>query len=216
MEAQRLLAEGIAAFHAGQRARARTLFTRLVELDERNELAWLWLSEVVDDPGERGICLENALTINPGNAAARWNLEVMRGVPNSLWPVGAFWLGVSLIFTGAGLAELSQLWTARDLLWLVVPRRGAGVLVTCALLVSGLTNVFIAVQVWLRQPAGFYGSVLFSLALAAIAPSCSLLREPPDYLGGAILAFLPSLIFMLTLLSRPGFESGGRHPHRKE
>jgi hypothetical protein len=190
---------------------------RLVELDERNELAWLWLSEVVDDPGEREVCLENVLTINPGNAAARRNLEALRhhatreanysrGTPASLWPVGAFWLGTSLIFTGAGLAEMWRLWAARDLLWLVVPRRGLGLLVVCAFLAVGLASVLIAVQVLLRQPAGFYGSLLFSLALAAIAPACSLLREPPDYPGGAVLAFLPSLVFLLTLLGRQGFE----------
>jgi hypothetical protein len=183
---------------------------QLVELDERNELAWLWLSEVVDDPGEREVCLENVLTINPGNAAARRKLEALRrratgeanysrGAPASLWPVGAFWLGTSLIFTGAGLAETWRL-------WLVVPRRSLGLLVICAFLAAGLASVLIAVQVLLRQPAGFYSSLLFSLALAAIAPACSLLREPPDYPGGAVLAFLPSLVFLLTLLSWRGFE----------
>jgi tetratricopeptide (TPR) repeat protein len=220
MEAQRLLAEGIAAFHAGQREQARALFMRLVELDERDELAWLWLGEVVGDPEEREICLENALTINPENAAARRSLEDLRrragGATvrlnpggNALaltWPVGTFWLGISLIFTGAGLAGMWQLWAARDLLWLMVTKRGLEVLFTFAFLVAGLTSVALAVQVLLRQSSGFYGSLLFALLLVAIAPACSLLRQPPDYLGGAMLAFLPSLVFLLTLLSRRGFE----------
>jgi tetratricopeptide (TPR) repeat protein len=218
MEGQRLLAEGVGAFHAGQRERARALFMRLVELDERNELAWLWLGEVVDDVEEREICLENALTINPDNAAARRNLEALRCqvpeatlrlVPAALWPVGAFWLGIAVIFTGAGLAGLWQLWAARDALWLLLTGRGLGALTSFAFLAAGLISVLIAVQVLLRRLTGFYGSLLFALVLLTIAPACSLLREPPDYLGGAMVAFLPSLVFLLTLLSQRGFACAG-------
>jgi tetratricopeptide (TPR) repeat protein len=72
------LREGITAAKAGQRKRARELLTRVVEQDEGNAQAWLWLSGVVDSLEDREICLENVLTIDPENAAARRGLAWVR------------------------------------------------------------------------------------------------------------------------------------------
>ena len=69
-----LLRKGIAAAKRGQREQARNLLTRVVDLDEENSLAWLWLSGVVDGLEDQEICLENVLTLNPDNAAARKGL----------------------------------------------------------------------------------------------------------------------------------------------
>ena len=52
-ELRRLLNEGIQAVKAGDRLLARGLLLRVVEADERSEPAWLWLSAVLDDPGDR-------------------------------------------------------------------------------------------------------------------------------------------------------------------
>ncbi len=73
-----LLREGIAAAEAGQRERARDLLMRVVEMDEENVMAWLWLSGVVDSLDEREICLENVLALDPANAAARKGLAWVR------------------------------------------------------------------------------------------------------------------------------------------
>ncbi len=73
-DAKRLLAQGIAAAKAGQRTQAYNLLLDAVELDQRSELAWLWLSAVADSPDDQRICLENAITINPNNAEARGRL----------------------------------------------------------------------------------------------------------------------------------------------
>jgi len=73
-----LLRAGIAAAKSGQRERARDLLTRVVEQDERNILAWLWLSGVVDSLKDREICLENALALDPDNAHARKGLAWVR------------------------------------------------------------------------------------------------------------------------------------------
>lgn len=48
---------------------------RVIEVDERNEQAWLWLSGVVDTDEDRLICLENVLTLNPDNVRARAGLK---------------------------------------------------------------------------------------------------------------------------------------------
>jgi hypothetical protein len=72
------LREAITAAKTGQRQKARDLLLALVEQEPRNEMAWLWLSEVVDDLEDKMIALENALTINPGRLQARTRLEQWR------------------------------------------------------------------------------------------------------------------------------------------
>ena len=73
-----LLRAGIAAAKSGQRERARDLLMRVVEQDKGNVLAWLWLSGVVDSLDDREICLENVLTLDPDNDAAREGLAWVR------------------------------------------------------------------------------------------------------------------------------------------
>jgi tetratricopeptide (TPR) repeat protein len=66
---------GIAAARAGRRDEARELLLRVVETNERNEQAWLWLSGVVDSDEDRLICLENVLTLNPQSVPARSGIK---------------------------------------------------------------------------------------------------------------------------------------------
>ena len=72
------LQAGIAAAKAGERAKAHELLQRVVEADEGNLAAWLWLSDVVITLEDQELCLENALTIDPSNAAARKGLDWVR------------------------------------------------------------------------------------------------------------------------------------------
>ncbi|MBN1934531.1 MAG: hypothetical protein JW934_07685 [Anaerolineae bacterium] len=73
-----LLREGIAAAKAKERDRARALLMQVVELDEENAAAWMWLSGVVDDLDDKQVCLENVLALEPGNEAARRGLAWVR------------------------------------------------------------------------------------------------------------------------------------------
>ncbi len=75
---QERLREGIAAAKAGEHEHARDLLVRVVEEDEENLAAWLWLSGVVDNLDDREVCLENALELDPGNDAARKGLAWVR------------------------------------------------------------------------------------------------------------------------------------------
>jgi tetratricopeptide (TPR) repeat protein len=68
------LQQAIAAANAGQRAEARRILTQLVEEDERNEQAWLWLAGVVENPADVRVCLENVLELNPNNERAQRGL----------------------------------------------------------------------------------------------------------------------------------------------
>ena len=69
-EIQIWLRESIEAIQSGESDKARDLLLRVLQEDDRNEQAWLWLSGVAESDKERRICLENVLTINPENKAA--------------------------------------------------------------------------------------------------------------------------------------------------
>lgn len=74
-----LLYEGALALQQGNKERARELLLQVVEADERNEEAWLWLSGAVDDPEDQRTALENVLAINPQNPHALYGLAVLDG-----------------------------------------------------------------------------------------------------------------------------------------
>jgi tetratricopeptide (TPR) repeat protein len=66
-----ILQSAIRAARAGQKEAARDLLLSLVEAEPRNELAWIWLSGLVDSLEDRIVACENALTINPANERIR-------------------------------------------------------------------------------------------------------------------------------------------------
>ncbi len=72
-----IVQEAVAALKAGRKDEAAQLLNKAVDLDERNEQAWLWLSACVETREEQQICLENVLAINPANQKARKGLEAL-------------------------------------------------------------------------------------------------------------------------------------------
>jgi tetratricopeptide (TPR) repeat protein len=83
-----LLQQGIALTKAGRQAEARQALEQVLEVDERNEQAWLWLSGVADSLEERRNCLENVLAINPANTAAQRGLHML-DAQRASWPTSA-------------------------------------------------------------------------------------------------------------------------------
>lgn len=73
-----LLRQGIAAARGGDKETARNLLMRVIEQDENNASAWLWLSGVVESLDDQQVCLENVLALDPHNQAAREGLEQVR------------------------------------------------------------------------------------------------------------------------------------------
>lgn len=71
---QSWLETGIAAAKTGDHEQAYRLLRQVVDADEGNEKAWLWLSEVAKTAENRRICLENVLTLNPNNQIAKREL----------------------------------------------------------------------------------------------------------------------------------------------
>lgn len=69
----KILADGIAAAQAGNRAQARILLQFAVEIDKQSEAGWLWLASISEYPEELLVFLDRVLAINPKNArASEW------------------------------------------------------------------------------------------------------------------------------------------------
>lgn len=77
MSAQRLK-QAITAVQAGNRQEAQEILLTLVWEDPQNEMAWLWLSDVVETVEDRIIALENAIAINPQRVQTRKRLAQIR------------------------------------------------------------------------------------------------------------------------------------------
>lgn len=75
MSSAEVLQRAIQAARAGRRKEARDLLIDLVETDPRNEMAWMWLSGLVDSLEDKIIACENVLTINPENEKIRQYLK---------------------------------------------------------------------------------------------------------------------------------------------
>ena len=84
-KSNQLLGTAIKAAKAGEREKAHGLLLQIIEQDEENETAWLWLSGVVKTKADRQICLENVLVINPDNEIAKKGLKKL-GVAAPLPP----------------------------------------------------------------------------------------------------------------------------------
>ncbi|MBN1679072.1 MAG: hypothetical protein JW966_02190 [Anaerolineae bacterium] len=72
-----LIQKAVDAYKTDRKEEAREILMEVVEQDEHNEQAWLWLSAMVDSLEEQQICLENVLTINPDNDRAKKGLDVV-------------------------------------------------------------------------------------------------------------------------------------------
>jgi hypothetical protein len=77
MDVETTLKQAVSAAKAGRKLEARDLLEAVLDADDRNEQAWLWMSGVTDSDEERVICLENVLTVNPHNEAAKKGLAAL-------------------------------------------------------------------------------------------------------------------------------------------
>lgn len=75
MSAHDLLQQALAAARAGKEWTARDLFLQVVEAEPNNELAWMWLTGLLDDLDDRIYACQQALGINPRNRNAQLYLN---------------------------------------------------------------------------------------------------------------------------------------------
>ncbi len=85
MDLEQTLQSGIDAAEAGQKNKARSLLTDVAEADPANVEAWVWLSQVVDSLEDKAACLENILTLDPGNEFAQSELDRVKATQQQLF-----------------------------------------------------------------------------------------------------------------------------------
>jgi tetratricopeptide (TPR) repeat protein len=71
---------------SGQKAQARRKLVQLTLEQPDHELAWLWLSDLLERPEQRRYCLQHVLQINPNNQAARQGLGGQAEPATPGWP----------------------------------------------------------------------------------------------------------------------------------
>jgi hypothetical protein len=69
------LRKGITAYKMGRKEVAGRFIRDSLQLNPKNERAWLWLSGFVDSDEQRRYCLERVLALNPNNEIARVGLK---------------------------------------------------------------------------------------------------------------------------------------------
>ncbi|MCA9911742.1 MAG: hypothetical protein KC496_00270, partial [Anaerolineae bacterium] len=84
-----MIRAGVEAYKKGNKPEARALLERAIEIDDRNEMAWLWLSAVVSTQEDQRVCLENVLVINPDNDRARQGLRSLGVDPDTVAPAAS-------------------------------------------------------------------------------------------------------------------------------
>ena len=72
------LQEAISAIKAGDKTTGKQLLIAILQSDQRNEYAWLWMTQVVDSDDERIKYLQNVLKINPNNESAKRGLSALQ------------------------------------------------------------------------------------------------------------------------------------------
>lgn len=77
MQSNELLRRGVEAARVGRRTEAREILLRIVDEEPRNEMAWVWLTGLVDGLEDKIIACENVLTINPGNEKVKAYLVML-------------------------------------------------------------------------------------------------------------------------------------------
>ena len=87
MDEHKVLRQAREAIQRGDKAAARTLLGEAIRVYPGSEVAWLWLSAVVDDPERERQCLERVLAINPGNTVAQEHLQRIRPIVGMPDPV---------------------------------------------------------------------------------------------------------------------------------
>ena len=78
------LRQAVALARAGRKVEARDILLAVVDEDPHNEMAWMWLSGLVDTLEDKIIACENILTINPSNDKVRAYLAQLLEEQNRL------------------------------------------------------------------------------------------------------------------------------------
>jgi len=77
----------VTAIRSGRKEEGRQLLNLLIQQNPNNEMAWLWMSSVVNTDEQRARCLYHVLAINPDNELAQRGLKILGIVVTDSRPV---------------------------------------------------------------------------------------------------------------------------------
>jgi twitching motility two-component system response regulator PilG len=77
LEVQSFLRQGVAAARSGDVANARIWLQQAVHFQPGNELGWLWLASIADNPMEAVSCWRRVMAINPTQSHAREGIKLV-------------------------------------------------------------------------------------------------------------------------------------------
>ena len=72
------LKEAVSAIKEGKKAHGKKLLIEVLQDDPKNEVAWLWMSTVLQDISQKEECLEKVLELNPNNQSAQKGLASLQ------------------------------------------------------------------------------------------------------------------------------------------
>jgi hypothetical protein len=107
---EELLQIGIQTARKGNKPSARVIFRQILEADQGNERAWLWMASIAETTEERSRYLSAVLRINPDNQTALRELAKMQRKASSNMQViryGLIGLLVLLVLIALAFALVS-------------------------------------------------------------------------------------------------------------
>ncbi|MEW5959832.1 MAG: hypothetical protein AB1801_19065, partial [Chloroflexota bacterium] len=189
----------------------RICLENLITINPQNQWAQAELRQLVPATSRRKNRAANRVKPQPrSKKAKRRGRAVTSPRPTTLKLIIAFWSGISLIFLGGGIFAFGD-WLISGLRTRTFPYYITGyqvfeLLVAFIFVVAGMMGLYVAVLLFHRAIAGFYGSILLSLALLLVGPIISLIADPPNYLTMICTGGISGMIMLLTLASQSGME----------
>lgn len=83
---EQTLREAISSIKSGNKTLGRQLLIRVLEDDDKNETAWLWLTQCLPSAEQKRECFNRVLEINPNNQHAKDGLKRLSTLSNIKTP----------------------------------------------------------------------------------------------------------------------------------
>lgn len=111
-----IMRQAIDAIKAGDTELGKDLLITVLEQDENDEGAWLWMTRCVDDLETKRECFERVLSVNPSNVHALRGLARMEGEPakSAQKTQGLGLLDVGLLAMTLFVVLVGVWWTTKD------------------------------------------------------------------------------------------------------
>lgn len=75
----RELDKAVKVLKKGDKAQARKMLSAILKKEPQNEMAWLWMSQTMNDPQKKRQCFDKVLAINPENEHAQRAIAKLEG-----------------------------------------------------------------------------------------------------------------------------------------